>query len=132
LRVKKDEKKNSRYNCNPTGKGGFGDRPEDINYAGRPDNENSFMYWMNYFKSLTVEEFKLWEDVVPEGERTMAANLAYFRVSKAHNNLDEFREVADRTEGKAPQSLDFTSGGKPIPILDYVKTTGENDNPIKD
>ena len=95
---------------NPTGTGGFGDNPENINAGGRPKNQESFTYWMNYFKSMTTSEFKQWEKNTPEKDRTVAASLAFVRVHNARTELNEFKEVADRTEGKAPQTMIHTGG----------------------
>lgn len=98
---------------NPKGKGGFADHPE-LRSDGRWSKENSFTYWMNYFKNMSVKEFKTWEKDNPEDERTVASSLAYSRIAKSRENLWEFKEVADRTEGKATQPLDVTSNGESI------------------
>lgn len=95
---------------NPTGKGGFGDRPEDINAGGRPKNQESFTWWMNFFKNMNVKDFLSWGTATPEDERVVAADLAYNRVFNARKDLAEFKEVADRTEGRAPQTI-FHEGG---------------------
>jgi hypothetical protein len=43
--------------------------------------------------------------------------------------LDYFKEIADRTEGKAKQSTDLTSNGKTIvPILGGLSVSGDNGN----
>ena len=94
---------------NPTGKGGFQDHPELINAGGRPKNLESFSYWMNFFKSISVEEFKNYENTHLENKRTMAEMLAYARVFKARSDLREFQEVANRTEGMPKISVE-TSG----------------------
>lgn len=109
------EKPTSNQVPNPTGKGGFGDNPQNRS-NGRWSKENSFSYWLNYFKSLTVPEFRDYETNKPEEERTVAESLAYARISKARADLSEFKEVADRTEGKAMQSIDMTTGGDKINI----------------
>ena len=90
---------------NPSGKGGFGEHPE-LRSNGRWSKENSFTYWMNYFKSLSVEEFKKYEDKKSEKERTMAEMLAYARVFKARSDLKEFEVVANRTEGMPRMPID--------------------------
>lgn len=97
---------------NPEGKGGFGDNPQNRS-DGRWSKDNSFSYWMNFFKSKTVKEFKEYEKVKPEDERTVAESLAYARVAKSRNDLQEFKEVADRTEGKSMQrqQIDQTLSG---------------------
>lgn len=90
---------------NPTGKGGFQEHPELINAGGRPKNQESFTYWFNFFKNLTGDELKQWAlDNTPDN-RTTAAHLAYMRIRNAEGSLKEFKEVADRTEGKPRQPI---------------------------
>lgn len=113
---------------NPTGKGGFQERPQDRS-DGRWSKDNSFSYWMNFFKHLTVQDFKAYERTKPEDERTVAESIAYARVAKSRNNLVEFKEVADRTEGKASQSIDMTTNGKEIqPLLVKFIEAAPDDN----
>ena len=95
---------------NPNGKGGFADNPQNINPGGRPKNEQSFTYWMKYFKNLTVEEFLVWEKSNPKKTRYVAADIAYNRVFNSRKDLQEFKELADRTEGKSPQTLIHEGG----------------------
>ena len=101
-------------NRNPQGKGGFQDHPELRNSGGRPKNDESFTYWMRVFKNMTVNEFLAWEKENPMDDRTVAASIAYIRVGKARADLAEFKEVADRTEGKSIQRVDATTNGKDI------------------
>lgn len=104
----------STWNPNPEGKGGFQDHPELRNPGGRPKNDESFTYWMRTFKNMTVREFLAWERENPEDDRTVAASIAYARVGAARSDLAEFKEVADRTEGKSIQRVDATTNGKDI------------------
>lgn len=90
---------------NPEGKGGFADHPENINAGGRPKNPESFTYWYRVFKDMTVQELKEWREKHPESERTVASDLALTRVIGAKADLKEFQEVADRSEGRAPQTV---------------------------
>lgn len=99
---------------NPDGRGGFADHPEHRNPGGRPKNSESFTFWMTTFKDMTVKEFLAWEKENPESQRTVAASIAYARVMGARTDLAEFKEVADRTEGKAVQHQDITSKGEKI------------------
>jgi DNA-binding XRE family transcriptional regulator len=110
---------------NPTGKGGFGERPQDINPGGRPKNAESFTYWMGHFKNMGKQEFLKWEK--ENDNPTMAASLAYARVFKARNELKEFQEVANRTEGLPKASLELT-GEIIVPIIIKRGTTPERDN----
>lgn len=99
---------------NPTGKGGFGENPQNRS-DGRWKKEDSFTYNMNMFKAMTVLEFEKWQKGNPKNKRTMAQQMAFNRVHKAINNLADFKEVADRTEGKAQSSMDITSNGETMP-----------------
>jgi hypothetical protein len=92
---------------NPNGKGGFKDHPENRS-DGRWDKDNSFSYWFNYFKSLSVEDFKKYETTKTDKERSMAETLAYARVFKARSDLKEFQEVANRTEGMPKQPIEHS------------------------
>jgi hypothetical protein len=85
-------------NRNPEGKGGFQDHPE-LRSDGRWSKDNSFSYWMNFFKAMTVKDFKAYDSIKPEEERTMAEELAYVRVIKSRKELAEFQVLANRTEG---------------------------------
>lgn len=100
--TKQDKSKNKFPYINPTGKGGFQDHPE-LRSDGRWDKNNSFTYWMNWFKQLSVEEFANYEKEKPDSKRTVSESLAYARVYNARNKLSEFQEVANRTEGMPNQ-----------------------------
>ncbi len=113
------------FNNNPEGKGGFGDNPQNRNPGGRPKNAESYKYWLGYFIGLTVSEFKGYPAAHPD--MTMAAAGAYRRVEATISQirmgrdgavidatLDEFKEVADRVDGKAQQAVDVTSKGDSI------------------
>ena len=91
-------------NINPEGKGGFGDHPEHRS-DGRWSKDNSFTYWMNYFKSLAITDFLTWEKDNPPENRSVASDLAYSRVMKARSDLKNFQEVANRTEGMPKQTM---------------------------
>ncbi len=95
---------------NPTGKGGFQDHPELINAGGRPKNINSFAHWYRVFKEMTVKDFLKWEKRNPEGKRNVVATIAYQKVKDARTDLKSLQEVADRSEGKAPQTLIHEGG----------------------
>lgn len=94
---------------NPEGVGGFQERPEDGG-AGRPKKQESFTWWINQFKNMSEADLLTWEERFPAKERTVAAALAYARVVAARNSLKDFREIADRSEGKAPQTIIFDGG----------------------
>jgi hypothetical protein len=107
--------KNAHYNRNPEGRGGFGMNPQNRS-NGTWDKNNSFGYWLGYFKQLSVKEFKDYEKTKPDEKRTVAESLAYARMAKARTELAEFKEVADRTEGRPRQVIeqDITTNGQSI------------------
>ena len=92
-------------NLNPTGKGGFGDHPEHRS-DGRWSKDNSFSYWLNYFKSLTIPQFDKYQDENKD-TMTMSCLAAYARVGHMVKKLDEFNVVANRTKGMPKQGIEF-------------------------
>ena len=90
---------------NPDGKGGFGDNPQNINAGGRPKNAESFAYWYRQFKEMTVAQLESWQDDNPRDTRTVASDLAFTGIINAKKDLKEFQEIADRSEGKAVQTM---------------------------
>ena len=95
-------------NRNPAGKGGFKDNPENINRDGRPKNDQRFGYWLPFFKSLTSKEFVEYGKEKKQDDMFVAELIAYERVKNSRKDLGEYKDLADRTEGKAPQSLELT------------------------
>lgn len=105
----------SRAVPNPTGKGGFGDHPENRSDGGWK-KENVFSYQYRRFMSMTIKE---WVDFIssPPEDMTVVEQLAIKAVQRAKNSLPDVKEITDRTEGKAPQTIDLTNdGGKFEPI----------------
>lgn len=99
---------------NPEGKGGFQDHPE-LRSNGRWSKETSFSYWLNFFKTLPLEEFKQYK--AKHTDLCMAGLIAWARVAKAIEKLEEFKEVANRTEGMPTQRTELTGvDGQPIKI----------------
>ena len=101
--------KSSNKNNNPDGKGGFGDHPENRN-NGTWDSKNTFSFQMSRFKNMTITELEKWNKETPKDVRTVAEDLAFHRVFNAQKDLKEFEVVADRTEGKAPQTMVIEGG----------------------
>jgi hypothetical protein len=97
---------------NPTGKGGFGDHPENRNPGGWK-KEMVFSYQYRRFMNMTVEELREYSKK-DDKDRTVVEDLAYARVIAARKSLPDVKEITDRTEGKAPQSIDMTSNGESI------------------
>lgn len=88
---------------NPTGKGGFGDNPQNRNPGGWK-KENVLSYQYRRFMNMTVEELEEWSKT-PKEKRTVVEDLAFNRIYEARKSLADVKEITDRTEGKAPQSL---------------------------
>lgn len=114
---------------NPTGKGGFEDHPENRNNGGRYPRSESFTYWMEYFKAMSVSQFLEWEKLIPDTERTVAQDLAYRRVFNSRKNLKEFKEVANRTEGMPIKRTEVTGadGGQIDVLLNQIERTNYDD-----
>lgn len=109
---------------NPTGKGGFQERPEDINRDGHWDPNMTFSYQYRKFNNMAVDEFKDWKDKNPQ--RTMVQELAWTAVFKARTEHKYLTEVANRTEGMPKQAIDMTQSGG-IEIKFTEETNGTTD-----
>lgn len=114
---------------NPTGKGGFQERPEDINRNGTWNPKMTFGFQYRRFLNMPVDEFKKWQQETPENERTVVEELAYTAVLKAKNVFKERQEIANRTEGMPKQSIDATSNGQTLTGLIQINEASEE--PIK-
>lgn len=103
-------------NNNPTGKGGFGDHPENRNPGGwKP--EVTFSYQYKRFMNMPVKDFETWLDKSKD-TMTVVEHLAYKRVLEAKNSLPDIKEITDRTEGKAAQNIQHTGkDGDPIETI---------------
>jgi hypothetical protein len=83
---------------NPTGKGGFGDNPQNRNPGGWA-KEKSIPYQYHRFLAMPIEEFESFKPI------TVVELLAYNRIQEARRSLNDIKEITDRTEGKAKQEL---------------------------
>lgn len=116
---------------NPTGKGGFGDHPENRNPGGwKP--EYTFSYQYRRFMNMTVEEFKAWKDLTADKDKTMVEELAYVAVLKARSDIRDRQEITDRTEGKAPQTVVvdggfFSKEKLQVEVVDEQRNTTETE-----
>lgn len=104
------------YIPNPTGKGGFGDNPQNRTHGGRWSKETSISYWQNKFIRMPLNEFEQWAKDTPKKDRTMAMEIAYQNVKKSKEDLLHQKELTDRTEGKAKQYTDITSGDEKLSL----------------
>lgn len=92
---------------------GFDKHPENRSDGGWK-KENSIGYQYRRFLNMTTEELKAWDKSTPENERTVAMDIAYAQIVQSRKSLPHAKEVTDRTEGKAPQAIDITTGGEQI------------------
>ena len=102
---------------NPTGKGGFGDNPQNRSDGGWK-KENTISYQYKRFLNMSPEELKAFSST-PDSERTVAMDIAYSQVLASRKSLPHAKEITDRTEGKAAQSIDMTTNGKDIQVPIY-------------
>lgn len=86
---------------------GFNVNPQNRS-DGRWKKEDSISYNYNKFLAMSEEEFA---DYRPE---TKAQRIAYNRIKASEDSLNDAKEITDRTEGKAPQSVDVTTQGESI------------------
>lgn len=96
-------------NRNPTGKGGFQERPNDRN-DGRWNKDDSISYQYNKLLRMAPSEL---DEFTPT---TNAQAIAKTRIlgARGDNGLLDTKEITDRVEGKAPQSVDVTTQGESI------------------
>ena len=97
---------------NPTGKGGFQERPQDRN-KGTWDSTQSISFQYNKLMRLSPKELEIYQ---PE---TVAQQIAKTRLQASVDKkfgLPDSKEITDRTEGKAPQSIDVTTGGDKLNV----------------
>lgn len=104
------EKRKGKGNPNPSPETRFGAPRGNPQNPGGWKKENTFSYQMNRFKNMTIQELQDWNSNTPIEVRTVAEDLAYRRVFNAQSELNEFKEVADRTEGKARQPMEYSGG----------------------
>lgn len=80
--------------------------------------EDTIGYQYKMLVKMSVAEFNTWLKEHPEDKRTVAQELAYQALMEAKKDLQYLKEVTDRTEGKAPQSMDITTGGESLNIFE--------------
>jgi hypothetical protein len=114
---------NQDMNRNPTGKGGFGDNPQNRN-SGTWNSEDSISFQYKKLIRMPVNDFKNWLQDYPEKDRTVAQELAYNAVVKARKDLKYLIELTNRTEGTSKQSIDVNGDLSVTTLLS--KLTGEN------
>lgn len=113
-------------NINPSGKGGFRDNPQNRS-DGRWKKENTISYQYRRFLNMTPDELMDFKNV-PTSERTVAMDIAYSQVLASRKSLPHTKEITDRTEGKAPMSVDVTSNGETIKtaLVEFIGLDDDN------
>lgn len=110
---------------NPTGKGGFGDHPENRNPGGwRPEYTPSYQYrrFMNMDSDELIELAKKWKIISPTKEEiesgearkkyrgkfphTTVEEMALRRILASMKSLADIKEITDRVEGRAVQKVE--------------------------
>ncbi len=101
---------------NPTGKGGFGEHPENRNPGGW-DKTQSISYQYNRLMRMRPQDLETFQP------QTVAEQIALNRIKESNKSLPDVKEITDRTEGKAPQAIDMTSSDgsmTPVVIIESV------------
>ena len=121
----------NKWNFNPTGIGGFGENPQNINPGGKPKKQQLFSYWLPFFKDLPDDEFNNYIKTRGKGNMYMAESIAYERVKKSKEDTAEYKDLADRTEGRAVSRTEIT-GSEGGAIAIETKLSPEQQETIND
>lgn len=107
------------YNRNPTGKGGFGDNPQNRNPGGTPRTDISIV--------------KLLLKKLAEAEGAEAEAIADTFIAKARGGDFKFaKEVIDRIDGTSPQKTEITGAeGGAIEVEHRHRLTPEQRKKMK-
>lgn len=119
---------------NPTGKGGFGDNPHNINIGGRPKNQDSITAQYRIMLNMTQSEIN--DLLKRQSELTVAQRIALARIKDAMRSGDSkwlanASEITDRTEGKAKQSIEADINGAPTALVVFreaINATSDKSN----
>lgn len=107
--LKRDEKGRIIGGTPPAG---FNKHPENRS-NGHWKAENTISYQYRRFLNMSPEQLRAFANT-PESERTVAMDIAYAQVLASRKSLPHTKEITDRTEGKAAQSIDVTSNGETL------------------
>jgi len=99
-------------NRNPKGKGGFGDNPQNRSDGGWK-KEMVFSYQYRRFMNMSLNELNDWRGLA-DMDKKVVEELAYQAVMRAKASLPDVKEITDRTEGKAKESIDITTDGESL------------------
>lgn len=112
-------------NPNPSPDTRFGAPNGNPQNPGGWKKENTISYQYRRFLNMSPEELEGWSRT-PKSERTVAMDIAYSQIVASRKSLPHTKEITDRTEGKAAQSIDVTSGGEPLKAL--VEFVGDDND----
>lgn len=111
--------------CNPTGKGGFQDRPQD---RGSWTKDTSPTRWIREFSKLTTEEFN---EKIKDPNLTMVQKIAIKHILNASKDPKVAADYIDRLDGKARQSTDVSVTGYEPPRI-IIESFDDNPKNTKD
>ncbi len=117
-------------NYNPTGKGGFGDHPENRSDGGWK-KENVFSYQYKRFMNMTLDELNDWR-LIPDMQRTVVEELAYNTVMRSKQSLPDVKEITDRTEGKPVQHIELATNENEKSLDGIIKDLTHDRNHLPD
>lgn len=107
-------------NLNPSGKGGFQERPQD---RGSWTKDTSPTRWIREFSKLTIEGIN---EKAKDPALTMVQRIAIKHVFNAYKDPRIATDYIDRLDGKARQSTDVSVTGYDPP---RIIIEGFDDNP---
>lgn len=122
---------------NPTGKGGFQERPQDINRNGSGKRGQTWGESVKRLTNMTRDELiayvgaktrlgRLLKELPPDIPVKDALILATIVSYGREPNAKMFQALTDREDGKPPQSLDLTSGNQQIvPRIEIIMPKDE-------
>lgn len=97
--------------CNPTGKGGFQERPQD---RGSWTKDTSPTRWIREYSKLTISEIN---ERAKDPSLTMVQQIAINHVLNAYRDPRITTDYIDRLDGKARQSTDVNVTGYEPPNI---------------
>lgn len=97
--------------CNPTGKGGFQERPQD---RGSWTKDTSPTRWIREYSKLTISEIN---ERAKDPSLTMVQQIAINHVLNAYKDPRITTDYIDRLDGKARQSTDVNVTGYEPPNI---------------
>jgi hypothetical protein len=101
-------KHQQKYNANPTGKGGFGDRPWTINRTGRWNPADSYPEQLRRYFRMTAAQLD--EEAKKDG-LTTAQMMALTAIKDAmmlegKARIDAIEKLSDRIDGRPLQAVE--------------------------